>query len=253
MRNTPGILELRKVCQPADLDVCLYRRKAVRRISIYFTRFFIRFSISADTISAVKGVIACSGSLLFYPGKPVPALAGALLLQLSFILDACDGEVARYTGSCGTGRGEFIDKLGDTASRGIFYGAWGFAVFAQNGGIYPIVAGAFIAGTWLVVRFCAVETVLESFSNHPESSPGEEEMAAVSRLFVKNAGSGRAEYLLSLLFHPWINLASAAAVATIYPPAFRIMFWGYAVLWLLNTVRKIRQGLDICSFRRPKQ
>ncbi len=99
------VSELRSICQPADLDLCLYRRRLVRRISIYPTWLFIRLGMSANAVSLIKNVIACAGAVLFAPGEPRFALAGALLLQFSFLLDASDGEVARYTGSSATAGG----------------------------------------------------------------------------------------------------------------------------------------------------
>jgi phosphatidylglycerophosphate synthase len=239
--------ELRKKCQPKDLDLCLYRRAIVRKLSIYPTWLFLRMGVSANAVSILKNALACSGAMLFAPGRPWPAVAGALLLQLAFLLDASDGEVARFTGSSATAGGEFIDKLGDAASRGLFYGAWGFAV----GTTASFLTGAFIAGTWLVVRFCALETVLESMCNHPGIPPSAEEREAAEKLFVRSPGGGRAEYLLSLLFHPWINMAALAAAAAFHPPVFRLLFWAYCLLWLLNTVRKIRQYYVITNFKRP--
>lgn len=242
------ISELRKICQPADLDLCLYRRRLVRRVSIYPTWLFIRLGVSANAVSLIKNIIACAGAVLFAPGEPRFALSGALLLQLAFLLDASDGEVARYTGSSATAGGEFIDKLGDAASRGLFYAAWGYALGTGAG----FLAGAFIAGTWLVVRFCALETVLESMSNHPETPPSRDELAAAGRMFVRTRRGGPAEYLLSLVFHPWINMATLAAIASLHPPAFRALFWGYALLWTVNTARKIRQYYRIVNFKRPR-
>ncbi len=251
MRKVPPVKELRKICQPADLDVCVFRRLVTRPLSIHLTRLFLIAGIPADTVSAVKGVIACTGSLLFLPGIPVHSVAGALLLQLSFVLDASDGEVARYTGSFVSGRGEFIDKLGDTASRGLFYGAWGIALFNRTGEYLFLPAGLLMAGIWLTVRFCAVETVLESFSNHPDSPPSPGETDAVRRLFVKKGSSGRMEFILSRFYHPWINMATLAAAASFSTVLFRILFISHFAAWWVNTIRKIIQGMKITSFRRP--
>ena len=221
MRQVPRAEELRKVCQPENLDLSLYRRKIVRGVSIHLTRVFLRLGVSANAVSVLKAVIACTGAVLFAPGIPWLALAGAGLLQLSYLLDACDGEVARYTGSCATARGEFLDKLGDAASRGLFHCAWGFGVYLTAGTVAAAMAGAFIGATWLVTRFCALETLLESMANHPGTPPSREETEAVDSLFVRSSGGGRVEYLLSLFFHPWVNLATVAALASLHAPAFR--------------------------------
>ncbi len=108
MKKIPRISELRVLCQPSDLDICLYRKLFTRRISIYLTAFFLRSGLSANGVSILKGIIACSGALLFAPGRPAFFIVGAFLLQLSFVLDACDGEVARFTGTSTTAGGEYL-------------------------------------------------------------------------------------------------------------------------------------------------
>ena len=70
--KVPPVTELRRVCQPPDLDVCIFRRLLTRRVSIHFTRFFLLCGVSANAVSALKGVIACAGSLLFITGVIAP-------------------------------------------------------------------------------------------------------------------------------------------------------------------------------------
>ena len=251
MKKIPRISELRVLCQPGDLDICLYRKLVTRRVSIYLTAFFLRSGLSANGVSILKGVIACSGALLFAPGKPFCFLAGAFLLQLSFVLDACDGEVARFTGTSTTAGGEYLDKLGDAASRGLFYGAWGWGVFRLTGDLRALAAGTVMAGLWLVIRFCAIETLLESFWNHigRPAEQGEEE--SLNRLFVRKSDGNRVEYLLSMFFHPWMNMAALAALLSFYPFLFSALFWGYFFLWIVNSIRKIRSGFVTSNFQRP--
>lgn len=248
-----SIRELRGICQPPGLDMCLYRRFLIRPVSIHLTRFFIDAGIGADTVSVIKGVIAFAGAVLFFMW-PVPA---ALLLQFSFLLDACDGEVARYTGSCARARGEFIDKLGDAGSRSLFHLSWGAGAFLAGGGWPALAAGAMVGCLWLTVRFCSVETLLESFSNHSgtEGSPGEK--AALERLFVRKPGSGRIEHCLSLLIHPWVNLSVIAAVASLFEcrgvSGLVVALWAYTLLWLANTLRKVITCADVMNFQRRGQ
>ena len=42
-------------------------------------------------------VVGLAAAALFAVGEPVALVAGALLLQLSLVLDCVDGDVARYT------------------------------------------------------------------------------------------------------------------------------------------------------------
>ena len=110
---------------------------------------------------------------------------------------------------------------------------------------------------WLVVRFCAVETMLESFSNHPDSRASVGERAALEKLFVRKPESGRIEHILSLFIHPWVNLALAAAVASLF--SFRgvsglvIALAAYTALWIVNTARKALASAAHMNFERPRR
>lgn len=251
MSLIPDIQTLRYICQPEDLDVCLYRRLITRRFSIYLTALFLRMGVSANGVSVIKGILACTGAALFAPGTPMCFITGALLLQFSFVLDACDGEVSRFTGTNRRAGGEFIDKIGDAGSRGLFYGSWGWGVYNLTGDIRAVAAGTIMAGLWLVVRFCTVETLLESFSNHIGAPAGEEEQTSLTKLFVRNSKGGRIEFMLSSVFHPWMNMAAVAAGLSFLPGVFLILFWGYFFLWVINTVRKVRSSYRIANFERP--
>ncbi|MCK4505350.1 MAG: CDP-alcohol phosphatidyltransferase family protein [Candidatus Aegiribacteria sp.] len=253
MNKIPDVSRLRAICQPDDLDVCLYRKLIIRRFSIYLTALFLRLGLSANCVSVIKGILACAGAALFAPGRPACFVAGAFLLQLSFVLDACDGEVARFTGSSRRAGGEFVDKIGDTGSRGLFYGAWGWGMYNLTGDLRAVIAGTVMAGLWLVVRFCAVETLLESFFNHIGIRAGQGEQESLKMLFVRNPRSGRIEYLLSAVFHPWMNMAAIAAFLSFFPVLFSALFWSYFILWIINTIRKVRSGFKISNFERPLQ
>lgn len=223
-----------------------------RKISAYLTWLFLVLGASANLISVVKGIVSCAGALLFLPGDPSLALLGAFLLQLSFVLDACDGEVARYTNSCGYAGGEFIDKIGDALSKGFFYGAWSLALFQKTGSTPVAIAGFIMAGGWLVVRFCQVETLLESFSHHPELAASDQERDALRRLFVRKPGSGRVEFFFSVFVHPWLNIAFPVAVSMFFPHSVMLgLFWLYAFVWAANWFRKTVAGFRIVNFRRP--
>ena len=252
--KAPPVAELRRVCQPPDLDICIFRRLFARKISIHFTRLFLISGVSANSVSVLKGVIASAGSLLFITGEPLHWLAGALLLQLSFILDASDGEVARFTGTCSSARGEFIDKIGDAASRSLFYGAWGIGLYARTGNPFFPVAGMAIAGLWPIVRFCLMETILESMTNHMGIPPSSEETAAAYRLFARDPRNGGIEYVLSMICHPWLNMALVAALLSFLGTGpSGLFFLVYAVLWAANTVRKTAASLRTAGFRRPER
>lgn len=233
--------------------MCLYRKHVVRPLSIHVTRLFIAAGIGADAVSVIKGAVAVAGASLFgfYP------LPGALLLQAAYLLDACDGELARYYGTWVRARGEYLDKLGDAGSRSLFHLSWGVGACLSGAGWPAAAAGALVASLWLVVRFCAVETLLESFADHPGVPGSSGENHALKRLFVRERKEGKAEHFLSLVVHPWVNLALAGALASYF--SFRgisgltLTLAAYTVLWVMNTARKILACAGITNFERPSR
>lgn len=246
------ICDLRARCQPDDLDVSIYRRKVVRRLSIYFTWFFLKVGISANTISVTKGLIGVSGAVLFAGKSVYWLLAGILLLQFSHMLDACDGEIARYTGTCAKSGGEFIDKLGDVVSRSILHLCWGLGTYHLSGRIEFLLAGAVVSGLWLSHRFCLVDTLLESIAKSAGESPPPELREALRKTYVRDIQSGWIEYTLSALYHPYINLVGIFVLAEIFLPSVHlgnnvifvreICLGIYTLLWMTNALRKTVQG-----------
>jgi phosphatidylglycerophosphate synthase len=112
----PSIAELRAVTQPPAIRG---RRTAehwtgdvyMRRISPYLTRVLLRAGLSANAVTSLMIVCgSAAGVALLVPGIWGPLLA-VLLTQLQMLLDACDGEVARWRRTSSP-LGIFLDKVG---------------------------------------------------------------------------------------------------------------------------------------------
>ncbi|MEK6834671.1 MAG: CDP-alcohol phosphatidyltransferase family protein [Nanoarchaeota archaeon] len=98
MKNIEPIKELRVICQPRYEQVKTNRfyriyRRFFRIFSIYFTKILLYFNVSANIISISALIFGIIGSLYFYYGK---FLIGSLIMQLWFLADTLDGELARY-------------------------------------------------------------------------------------------------------------------------------------------------------------
>jgi len=73
-----------------------YERVILRKISIYITKLFIKSGRSADFVTMVSFVFGIIGVILLCLGSKVTLILGCVSLQLWYLLDKCDGEVARY-------------------------------------------------------------------------------------------------------------------------------------------------------------
>ena len=112
----------------------LVARTLNKPISFAITRRLLRTSITPNQISIVNFGVAlvaawCLASLS-YPTR----VLGALLMQLSSILDGCDGEVARLKNQCSK-LGAWLDTIFDDLTNNLFFLAIAIGLWrsTQNG------------------------------------------------------------------------------------------------------------------------
>ena len=65
-----------------------------RKVSASLTPLFLRTGLSPNAITVLSMVIGLLAAASFGVGSYAAGLMGALLFQLSAIVDCCDGEVA---------------------------------------------------------------------------------------------------------------------------------------------------------------
>ena len=97
-----------------------------RLVSRPLTLLFLRMRLSPNVITGVSMFIGLVAAVAFGVGSYAAGILGALLFQVSAIVDCCDGEVARLTFT-ESEVGARLDLLGDNAVHmAIFSGiAWG--------------------------------------------------------------------------------------------------------------------------------
>lgn len=106
-----------------------------RKASAVLTRMFLALRLSPNAVTMISIVIGLMSAAAFAFGNYAAGILGALLFQLSAIVDCSDGEVARLTFS-ESKSGEQIDLLGDNVVHmAIFVGiAWGLVRQIGSGG-----------------------------------------------------------------------------------------------------------------------
>lgn len=142
--NLPTLAELAAICggegtrgadEPRDLRR-LYAR-LVRRLSIRITRLLLPTGISANQTTVLGILIGLAGATLLAFDEYWAQIAAIVLLQLSFVLDFCDGEIARFERevegvSSGAG-GAYLDWVGHYYIPALMTGAVTWAVFSETG------------------------------------------------------------------------------------------------------------------------
>jgi hypothetical protein len=106
--------------------------RLVRRLSIRFTWLLLHTRLSANQVTVLAILCGLVGGALLAWSDFWPLVAGIVLLQLSFVLDFSDGEVARYKAleraSEPNAGGAFLDWIGHyyvpaTMTAALAYGA----------------------------------------------------------------------------------------------------------------------------------
>ncbi len=114
--GTPTLDELRPVCQPEEVVGRVNGehwagRLYMRRVSLRVTKLLLRTGVSADTVTWAMIAAGLLAALVLTVPHPLTPVAAFVLVQLQLLLDCCDGEIARWRGTC-TPAGIYLDRIG---------------------------------------------------------------------------------------------------------------------------------------------
>jgi phosphatidylglycerophosphate synthase len=157
----PGsIAELRRIAQPREYSPSVSDRP-YRAVSIYLSVPLARAGASPNGITLGWIAIGLCGVGLLLAESWAVRVLGAVFLQLSYLLDFVDGEVARLSDRRST-TGGFIDLLGHGVLKASLPLAAGAAAAWQSGQVWPAAAGGIGAVVIVVgdaLRFYAACTL----------------------------------------------------------------------------------------------
>jgi len=94
--------DIRKIAQPPEkmrqeIKDYPFIGHLLRRISPYFTKFFVEHNITPNQVTALSILFVIVGSLLFVFGDYYLMLIGCVFYLFWLLLDRVDGEIARVT------------------------------------------------------------------------------------------------------------------------------------------------------------
>ncbi len=104
----------------------------IRRISVHVTPLLARLPVSANQITAVSLLTGLASGWCMMRGEWTWAIVGGLFLVLSYVLDNCDGEIARLRNQSSR-LGMHIDNFVDTAVHTFFFVALGIGIGRATG------------------------------------------------------------------------------------------------------------------------
>ncbi|MGH2906701.1 MAG: CDP-alcohol phosphatidyltransferase family protein [Solirubrobacterales bacterium] len=194
-KNLPPIAELSALCggegtagrdEPRDLRR-LYAR-LVRRLSIRLTRLLLPTGLSANQVTVGGILIGLTGAALLAINNYYVQLTAIILLQLSFVLDFCDGEIARFEreveGKSSGAGGAYLDWVGHYYIPAVMAGALGWVVFRGDGNWWWLAAALIVILSLVRVPYSARDHIMWGvYRDRPELRDSEAMVrAALARM-----------------------------------------------------------------------
>ncbi len=139
MHPKPTLANLKKVTR-SSRDADPYTWYIARPISIFLTWLLVRTPITANQVTFTQIVFGIIGAILIGLGPVRYAIFGVILLQIGFIFDNSDGEIARWKGQESI-NGVLLDLVGHTIVITLYMFTLGFGVWMRTGHIEVLVSG----------------------------------------------------------------------------------------------------------------
>jgi len=136
--NIRTINDIRQFQKPHD---SIFSKLVTRKFSRIFTFYALRVSwLTPNVVSSLSFIIALIGIGLFLHPELWVRAVGVLLLQISFVLDCSDGEIARARG-LSSKYGAFLDSSYDRIKEALMLGALTWLAFIDRETMLVILIG----------------------------------------------------------------------------------------------------------------
>jgi len=186
----PPLGDLEQICggegriagEPRDFRRAYAR--LVRRISIRITWLALHTRLSANQMTVLGILVGIAGALLLAWNEFWPLSIGLVLLQLSFVLDYSDGEIARYRaleeGRETNAGGAYLDWIGHYYVPAIAIAALAWGAYSSSDDAWLLLAALLAALSLVRVPYSARDHVLLGlFRDRPELRSSPEFLRAV--------------------------------------------------------------------------
>jgi archaetidylinositol phosphate synthase len=111
-----------------------YLGKCYTWLSIPITEFAARLGLHPNTMTLVSLVLGAIACWFFYLGTTLDLWIGAAILYFSYVLDWCDGQLARYSGKMSP-FGGWLDQMCDRIKEFGYVSTLAAGFYRQNGEI----------------------------------------------------------------------------------------------------------------------
>ena len=144
---------LKGLIKPTDGIVSKYLN---RPISIRISRWLVEREISPNMITFISFLVSVVSAIFLSLGNYVSTIAGGILVQISSIIDGCDGEVARLRFQSSE-YGAWFDSVLDRYADGLIILGMVIGLHRYNGGITLWVYGYLALMGTLLTSYTAMK------------------------------------------------------------------------------------------------
>ena len=139
-----SIQELKKICEKKHTKGVSkpspYAKYFIRKISIYLTWLFLHTNINANQVTVLQTISNLIGIGFIFSSNVLMTIAGIFFLQLGYLLDNVDGEVARYRKTFSV-NGLYIDLVNHLVCIPGMYLGMGMRYYLQGHGFGFLILG----------------------------------------------------------------------------------------------------------------
>jgi len=215
-----------------------YAGHVLRRISPYFTKFFIEHNVRANHVSSCSIILGIVGNLMFVFGNYYLMFIGCILYQFWNIFDLVDGEIARVTNTKTLG-GKYLETISMATTECGFIACLGVGLSKILDNISFIFWGLIFALFICLLNYFARtrDAIIQELKKE---------------IYIKKESSARSLYkkarLLFVIFNGYIVLTIIVLFELLFPTKscydllgqtlnlLSTYFFLYGVIWLVRTV-----------------
>ena len=244
-----SLKELNRICQkPRYRETGNWMvRNILRDLALPITWLLLHTPVTAHQVTTASLIIAVGGIALFAVESPAAFFIGALLLQLWYLLDHVDGQIARYRKTASLS-GRFFDFLTHHIVHTCVFFALGLYAYGETGSFFYVIAGFLSAlgiAVFNLINDTKCKTFIEKIDSAKEIQVKPEETQEVQSPETR-VSSNSARRIFSILhklceIHVLMNLLTLAAILDMFLPETEIrmpVFWFYGSAAVLLAVAK---------------
>lgn len=238
------IEQIKKIGQPRDYlsTHSLYSVLVLRRVSPYFTKFFVNHGFSANQVSAIGILWGIIGGFMLSFGNLLMFLS-IVFYQLWNIFDCVDGEVARVTRNFTIG-GRFLEEIDWVTVECAFLAFLGMGLYRMlDNVVFAVLGLVFALLLSLLTAYAKTRDSLakeiglkEKYSPFVKMSPIKKVYLQLRNLFLITSAH---LILIVLLIYEFSPLSIRFTVFGVTLNLLALYFFAYGIVWSIRAVTSV--------------